>query len=325
MSRPWSFALASRTFLALAALGLAFGALGAVGCMAEADTKNNDNTADGGHIWPDGMTNNNNQNTNENTNTNGNWQPPLNSRVYINTRDTLYYIDPGESQDMVEVGDFQGACTQGSGFYDIAVDADKNMLGIAAEGLYSVNSETAACSLVFEFPEGSPHFFSLSYVKGVDPENPDVDALIAASVEEGEWVLIDYPGEHIQNIFVHLGYYDPSNKEWLSSGDIVSVQTGFDQYVTYATLKCPNYEDPGCESDWLARINPVTGSAELIGQTGFQQIFGLGFWGDQVYGFTNAGEYIVIDVETGQGTLVEELPDRSYWGAGNTTKAHTVL
>jgi hypothetical protein len=289
------------------------------GCVAETHTNTNTDAGHNHNYIPDSGQNNN---TNENNNTN--WQPPLNSRVYVNTEAKLYYIDPGESDEMVEVGSFQGPCTNGSGFYDIAVDENKNIMGIAAEGLYSINPQTAACISLFEFPQGSPHFFSLSYVKGVDPEDPDADKLIAASVEEGEWVLIDWPGEHIENIFVHLGYYDPAQFEWLSSGDIVSVKVGADTFKTYATLKCQSYTDPGCESDWLAEIDPETGHAQLIGQTGYQQIFGLGFWGETVYGFTQGGEYITIDVDTGQGTLVREFQDRLFWGAGNTTIPHVV-
>jgi hypothetical protein len=299
-----------------------FAAGAAMGCVAETHESNGNDAGHNHNYLPDGGENNNNGN--HNSNTNENWNPPLNSRVYVNTETTLYYIDPGVSDELVEVGPFTGPCQDGSGFYDIAVDDGKNMIGIAAEGLYSIDSETAACLSVFDFPQGSPHFFSLSYVKGVDAEALHDDKLIAASVEDGQWVLIDWPGENINNIFVHLGYYDPAHYEWLSSGDIISVQVGRDSFVTYATLKCPNYEDPGCESDWLAVIDPKDGSAELIGQTGYQQIFGLGYWGDQVYGFTNGGEYITIDVETGQGTLVQEFSNRSFWGAGNTTIPHIV-
>jgi len=297
---------------------------GFAGCIAEApveDENNNNNNivTDAGYQDATQDAGQNNQNNNNE------WQPPLNSRIYVNTQDKLFYIDPGESQDLVEIGDFSGECTEGSGLYDIALDENSNILGIAAEALYEVDKDTAECTLAFEFPEGSPHFFSLSYVKGVDPENPDEDKLIASSASDGEWVLIDWPQETPQNLFVHLGYYDPHFNNWKSSGDIVSVQTGYDKYVTYATVECGNnYDTPECDSDWLAIVDPEDGYAQIVGKTGYRDIFALGFWGDRLYGFTNDGEYITIDIDTGEGTLEEEFASMVFWGAGNTTIPYIV-
>ena len=124
--------------------------------------------------------------------------------------------------------------------------------------------------------------------------------------------------------FHSLGYYDTPDYLWLSSGDIVSVQTGATTHVTYATLKCPNYTDVGCESDWLAEIDPDTGDARLIGPTGFIGLFGLGYWGNKVYGFSKTGDYVLIDVATGEGTLVQNFPDLVFWGAGTTTRPFIV-
>ncbi len=259
-----------------------------------------------------------------NNNTN-NWTPPANSRVYVHTKNTLYYIDPGESTDMVLVGDFAGPCTTGSMFYDIALDENRNMVGIAAEGLYSIDRDTAACTPLRQFPVDAPHFFALSYVKGVDSADLNRDVLMGATVEEGEWVEIDAYAEDINAIFVHHGYYDSPNYDYVSSGDIVSVQTGLTEYHTYATLKCATgYNDPGCESDLLAEIDPETGDARIIGETGFQQIFALGFWGNMVYGFTKGGDYIVLDVITAEATVISSNAAFDYWGAGNTTRPYIV-
>jgi hypothetical protein len=271
--------------------------------------------------WCEGATNNTN-----NLNNTNNWHPPTDSRIYVNTYDTLYYIDPSQGSDMVEVGDFVGNCVSGdSGFYDIAVDEHDNLLGITAAALYTIDKETAECDVLIQFPLDSPHFFALSYVKGVDPEDPHADVLIAASVEEGEWVKIDPHGETMNTIFYSLGFYDHPYYEWVSSGDVVSVQTGAETFKTYATLKCfDGYEEYGCESDWLAEIDPENGDARLIGETGYQQIFSLGFWGDKVYGFTKDGEYILIDRTNGTSTLVEKYDTVQFWGAGNTTIPYIV-
>jgi len=252
------------------------------------------------------------------------WTPPATSLVYAHTDFDLYVIDPEVDIEALEpVGAFTGPCAAGSGMYDIAVTGDDEMVGIAAEALYTIDTGTAACEVLLEFPDGSPHFFSLSYVKGVDPEDPDADVLIAASAEEGEWVMIDPTGETIDEIFVHLGHHDPDQYRYVSSGDIVSLQVGAAEYATYATLKCnTDYSGPECESDLLAWIDPQTGEADIIGNVGFDKVFGLGFWGDQVYGFTKDDEYLLIDVETAEATLVQQYADIEFWGAGTTTEPH---
>jgi hypothetical protein len=298
-------------------------ALPLAGCVVEANGNNNivnqNDAGQGVDAGPDAavdaaQNNNNHQ-----------WQPPTNSRVYVHTNDTLFYIDPGVSADLVEIGPFTGPCETGSGMYDIAIDMYQNIVGIAEEALYAVDKDTAACTLLFAFPEGSPHFFSLSFVKGAYPAEPDTDWLIAASAEEGEWVHINYPADTIAEAFHRLGYYDSPAKEWRSSGDIVSVQIGPSEYVTYATLKCPNYEvGTDCESDWLAEIDPDTGDARLIGPTGYTRLFGLGYWGDKVYGFNNRGDYVLIDVETGEATLEANYSELLFWGAGTTTRPFIV-
>ncbi len=270
--------------------------------------------------WCENDTNNQNNLNNQN-----NWVPPTNSRVYVNTKFSLFYIDPGVSDEMVTVGTFSGPCTSGSMFYDIALNQNGNMVGIAAEGLYRIDKETAECTMLRPFPAGSPHFFALSYVKGADPEYPNRDVLMGATVEDGEWVEIDPYGENLEELFIHRGYYDHPDYFYVSSGDIVSVQTGPAQYHTYATVKCGNnYTTFGCESDLLAEIDAITGDARIIGATGYRQIFALGFWGNQVYGFTKGGDYILINTETAQSTLIHSDSSRDYWGAGNTTRPYIV-
>ncbi len=268
-----------------------------------------------------------------NANNTNNWVPPANSRVYVHTEFSLYYIDPGESDEMVLVGEFNGTCRtveaagQDSMFYDIALDEDRNMVGITRKALYRINRETAECTLLRQFPTDPvpPNFFAMSYVKGVDPADPGRDVLMGATAEEGEWVEIDAYTEDLNAIFVSHGYYDPPNYDYVSSGDIVSVQTGPTEYHTYATLKCAaGYNGTGCTSDVLAEIDPDTGDARIIGETGYQRIFALGFWGDKVYGFTKQGEYILIDVDTAESTLISADASRDYWGAGNTTRPYIV-
>jgi hypothetical protein len=257
------------------------------------------------------------------------WEPPTDSLVYANTQDDLFVIDPAEGGALVLVGALTGPCTAGSGLYDIAISGDGMMIGIAAEALYTVDTETAECAELKLFPEGAPHFFSLSWVVGVDPEAPTEERLMAAAAEDGEWVEVNPEGETLEELFVHVGYHDATTEggeALTSSGDIVSVQVGEAEWMTYATLKCADgYSVAGCESDFLASIDAETGAATLIGATdGFTRLFGLGFWGANVYGFTNGGQYVTIDVSTGFATEIDTNAD-GFWGAGTTTKPYVVI
>ena len=65
--------------------------------------------------------------------------------------------------------------------------------------------------------------------------------------------------------------------------------------------------------------------ATLIGTgtSGYTRIFGLGFWGAEVYGFTNGAEYLTIDVATGLATEIDLNAD-GFWGAGTTTEPYVI-
>ena len=103
-----------------------------------------------------------------------------------------------------------------------------------------------------------------------------------------------------------------------SSGDIVSVR-GFG---TVATVNV------GTGNDYLARLDPTNGwKATIIGAgTGYDNIFGLGFWAGKLYGFVdngfaaNTGAIIDISPTTGSATLVR-AGDIRWFGAGVTTDA----
>lgn len=258
------------------------------------------------------------------------WTPPQNSFVYVHTADVLFRVDPGKDKTVLEkVGAFSGLGASDRGVFDIALDEDGEMIGITDKALYDIDPKTAKCLLRLEFPPDSPQFNSLSYVKGVDPLAPEDDRLVGASSKNGgEWVAIDPEGTTVEEIFETLGRHDPARK-FVSSGDIVSVQAGPNDYRTFATLKCDYaYKGSDCESDWLAEIDAETGKAQRIGQTGFSKLFGLGFWGDEVYGFSSSGDYVVLNIKTGAGTSVdydsgEDSPQ--FWGAGTVTKPYIVL
>ena len=76
--------------------------------------------------------------------------------------------------------------------------------------------------------------------------------------------------------------------------------------------------------DRLVRLAPGTFAATPIGNgTGFEDIWGVGFWGTRVFGFTDQGELSIIDPTTGVGTPVA-MDGEVWWGAAVTTAAPVI-
>jgi hypothetical protein len=110
----------------------------------------------------------------------------------------------------------------------------------------------------------------------------------------------------------------------VSSGDLIGVR-GLGIYATVDINDPNNPPDPNA-NDYLARIDPTTWTATPLGTgTGFNNIFGLGFWAGKIYGFvddktSHTGKIIEIDPNTGAGH--EILSGAQEWyGAGVTTDA----
>jgi hypothetical protein len=103
-----------------------------------------------------------------------------------------------------------------------------------------------------------------------------------------------------------------------SSGDLIAVRG----LGIYATVNVGT--DPMAQ-DFLARIDPTTWTATPLGTgTGYNDIFGLGYWQGTIYGFvstsTTTGKMITNDPNTGVGTEVLAGAIRWY-GAGVATDA----
>jgi hypothetical protein len=184
---------------------------------------------------------------------------------------------------------------------DIALDKNGNMIGISFGSIYSVDPKTAKCTFLSNFSGAT--FNGLSFI-AADQIDPNAAEILVAAAEDGSVYQID-PTNGQQT---PLGNYGMG---FGSSGDIVSVKG-----ATYATV---TGNDP---SDMLVRVDALTGVATPIGVTGFGGIWGLGYWKQRVFGFTDNNEFVIIDVNTGQATKVQS-GSVMWWGAGVTTAAPT--
>ena len=221
--------------------------------------------------------------------------------VYAHSATVLYEIHPTELTVTV-VGNFNFTQLLDQ-MTDIALDDEGNMTGITFNNIYTVDKETAQCQFLSAL-EGSTGFNGLSYLED-ENENP---FLVGAENGSGTVYEID-PQTGAQ---VQMGMYGGG---LTSSGDLVYVKDA----GAFATAKHTGYT-----TDVLISVNTTTGAGTIIGETGFTNIYGLAYWGGQLFGFTEQGEFVLIDPDTGVGTLVEAT-QYMFWGAGVTTRAPVVV
>jgi hypothetical protein len=95
------------------------------------------------------------------------------------------------------------------------------------------------------------------------------------------------------------------------SGDLVAINDA--NGTIYATAT-----DPSCSScnDKLVTLDPNSYAATVIGDVGYTKVFGLGFWGGKLYGFTHAGLTLQINPQTGAATQIDTS---SYSFSGGAT------
>jgi hypothetical protein len=87
---------------------------------------------------------------------------------------------------------------------------------------------------------------------------------------------------------------------WVASGDIAFVDGRM--LVTITDMAASETAD-----NQLAEIDLKTGTARILGPTGFPCIWGVAAFGSLLYGFTCHGALIRIDAMTGRGELLREL------------------
>jgi hypothetical protein len=201
------------------------------------------------------------------------------------------------------------------GLLDLAIDKDDKIVGVTRDGLYAINSTTGATTLIRDLQTSAQDLSSLSYVPEsiTDVSSPDI---LVSATDVGDVFKID----PMTGNATKIGNYGmAANGQIKSSGDLFGVR-GFGIYATV---------DIGTgKMDYLAKIDPANGwKATPLGTgTGFDNIFGIGYWGGRIYGFVDngaavgGGKMIQIDPNTGAAALISSA-DIRWFGAGVTTAA----
>jgi hypothetical protein len=173
--------------------------------------------------------------------------------------------------------------------------------------VYRIDTNNAKTTLLSNALGGSFNglsFVPVAQIGGVGTSTDDV--LVATRNADGKVFRID-PMTGAATQTGDMGSYS-------SSGDLVAVDgLGTLQTVPSGSL---------FGNDRLATLATSSFTAAPIGSgdTGFADIWGVAFWKNKVYGFTNAGDFVLIDVSTGVGTFVSSTPVEWY-GAAVTTLA----
>ena len=224
------------------------------------------------------------------------------SRVYAQSAGTLYRVDTGTFAE-TQIGAFTGISGDVT---DIAVDKNGAMVAITNSTLYAVDPATAKGTQIKKLGSTVTDFTGLGYVP--DPSNTSSDLLVTANAGGDVYSIDPATGNGTK-----IGNYGKlSGNQIGSSGDIFGVR-GFGIYATVTVA--------GKTNDYLAEIDPQTWTATVRpSDTGFQNIYGLGFWAGDIYGFDDAGDVIKIDKTTGMGAKMDNNTI-VWWGAGVTTNA----
>ena len=226
---------------------------------------------------------------------------PGQASIYAHTATTLYRVDP-DTYAVTMVGDFDFSL--GEQMTDLAIDQTGQLIGVSFGAVYRVDPTNAHCTQLSS--SLARMFNGLSFVPAAAIGMTGPDVLIGTETGSGTVYRIDPMTGTVMTIGDMGGSYT-------SSGDVVSVAN----FGTVQTV-------PGATHDVLVRLAPGSFAATPIGtDTGFDMIWGLGYWKGKVFGFTDGGQLITIDPTTGAGTVVASGgPD--WWGAAVTTTAPVI-
>jgi len=222
--------------------------------------------------------------------------------VYGHTPDTLYSYDVTTST-VTLVGAFT-SCTQGTTaqVIDLAIDSHMNAYVTTFDGFYSLDLQTAACTLI----KAGAYPNSLSFVP-VGTLDPNLEALVGYF--GNSYVRVN-AGTGVTSVVGTL------SGGYMSSGDIVSVEGG-GSFLTVTGNGC---------GDCLLQVDPKTGDMiQNYGALPHGSVYGLGYWAGTLFGFDANGDVFSIGGGGDAGLVTSDITigdgGITWWGAGSTTIA----
>ncbi len=196
------------------------------------------------------------------------------AQALIHDSSALYQVD-------LPSGDFTRLTSLPARLTDIALASDRRLYGVNFESVYEVDERLG----------------------GVRPLFPSPGALVA--LEEGPRGVLFGAGQDDRIVAMDrtTGTTDVVARlptGWVASGDIAFV----DGRMLVTATDVPSSETG---SDQLVEIDLATGTARLLGPTGYPCIWAVAAFGPTLYGFTCSGDLLRIDPFTGAAERLRSL------------------
>jgi hypothetical protein len=249
-------------------------------------------------------------------------KPP--GRVFAHTENTLYLYEP-LGKTLTEVGKFS-CLDPGDRVLDIALDRNGMMYGTSDNGFLQIDVLDATCTYkkrdsAIQYPN------SLAFVP-LGTVDPTKEALVGYQFAPGVssqatiYVQIDLDDGTVTKV----GDLNPANAavKYRSSGDLIAlIRNGNKAYLTVKKI-----EDGGIGNDFLAEIDPTTGTIKsILGDTKQKDLWGLSQWAGTAYAFSGSGDLLQISMTNGSSTKLMTLTVDGgvvpWFGAGVTTDSPT--
>jgi hypothetical protein len=224
--------------------------------------------------------------------------------VYASSNTDLYQVDPVTlAQTHLCTFTIDGGAPS-SVITDIAVKGEGGLFGVTEESLYSIDPRSCDLTPLVALSSGTGKTQWVGLAFTAD------DQLIAAD-EKGDVVNIDTSSGAVTTVG-HFG------STYGCSGDLVAIDDANQTIYASATDSSCTL-DTKC-TDVLVTLDPGNGyAAHPIGNIGYREVFGLGYWGGILYGFTHAGQTIQIDPDGGSSILIDSTQPAVLFSGGATT------
>jgi hypothetical protein len=218
--------------------------------------------------------------------------------VYACSDSELYLIDL-TAKTLVDVGPFNTPKVGGSAdvITDLAVSPTGVIYVISHTTLYTASPMTGAVTSVGAVTTCGSDNVALSFTN---------DAKLYAADYSGNFCEIGYMSTPLT-----LTKSGPIGGGMAIAGDIVAIDNGT-MYGTALDLTDGGSASPTAKNNLLIKIDPSTGmSTQVIGSTGYPELYGVAYALGQVFGFTHdgSGDVITIDPSTGVGTPFNTFKD----------------
>ena len=208
--------------------------------------------------------------------------PVAEAPVYANSSDSLFEVDTntGETHFVANFWSDDGSLRN---FVDIAIDLNGRMYGGTYDTLYRIDPTNGYSTRICR---------------------PPVEMTALTFTSDG--VLVAGGADRISTVDVNTCTSEIllSDSYWETSGDLVGLPDGF----LYWTVVGENGDD-------LIKLDPNSGMTQWVGETGYDELYGLGYDNGDLLGFSARGNIVAINPSKAISVLQSTTQSISWWGA----------